>query len=155
MATQTLLALGISERDRFPRHFAEIGFVFVLTPIGTGEDDFELLALILQLFVDFSELRRKTTAGRAPVRREIDTELFPIEIGITKLATRFVSVLAGKQFRESLRLPGEVFALRIFHCASTAFGGNELSIGAENNQRGNPVHFEFLGEGSFQIPFPE
>ena len=48
--------------------------------VGRNEDDLEGLSLALQLVVGFAEDRGESAAGRAPVSRKVDAQVFALEL---------------------------------------------------------------------------
>jgi len=145
---ERFLALAVGERQREPRHLAEVLVERLLVAVRADEDALDLEALRFVRLVLLGELGREAAARRAPVSAEVQHQVLRREIADGHLG----AVLAiehqvpAEELRERLGLPRKRRAGRILDDCLATVRCDRVAVRIENDERRDAAHLELLGE---------
>mmetsp|Transcript_8244 Transcript_8244/g.9154 ORF Transcript_8244/g.9154 Transcript_8244/m.9154 type:complete len:207 (+) Transcript_8244:183-803(+) len=116
--------------------------------VAADKDDLEALLLGLVFCVELCKLGRETAARRAPM----STEVQPQGLSLDGLLAHCCAVLPDESVAESLpeRLgdPGKATAvLKVLHHLGTPVLGDDLPIGAKDDERWDATDFVLFAQG--------
>mmetsp|Transcript_70108 Transcript_70108/g.222236 ORF Transcript_70108/g.222236 Transcript_70108/m.222236 type:complete len:297 (-) Transcript_70108:348-1238(-) len=138
------LALLLRERHRQPRHLPKVLVELLLLAVRGDKHHLEVLARFLHCFVCADELRRELSAGRAPVRREVQADMASALLDTREggLPALLVGKRGAKDCAERGLRPGELFGL---HDLLSPLRGDHRPVRSEEHEGGDPPHLRARG----------